>query len=195
MCPLPYYTMIHSQDHRFDWRLQLVMYAQQFGRRAAARAFRCCRNTVAKWLGRYQLQPGRASLLERSRAPRRCPHKTPPEIERQVLAGAPPHPRLRGRATQTRVRTSLRHQRHQAHLAPARSDPSTAAPPPPQARSARSESRLPSVYPVPDGREVPHRHPPVLAANAAAGAAEIPVQHPRTGVAARSSWPTPTRSA
>jgi transposase InsO family protein len=41
---------------------------------------------VAKWLGRYQLQPTRTSLLERSRAPKRCPHKTPPEIEHLVLA-------------------------------------------------------------------------------------------------------------
>jgi transposase len=86
MCPLPYYTMIRSQDHRFDWRLQMVMHAQRFGRRAAARAFRCSRNTVAKWLGRYQRQPGRASLLERSRAPKHCPHKTTPEIEQRVLA-------------------------------------------------------------------------------------------------------------
>ena len=86
MCPLPYYTMIRSQDHRFDWRLQLVMHAQQFGGRAAARAFRCSRNTVAKWLGRYQHRPGRAGLLEQSRAPKTCPHKTPSEVEQHVLA-------------------------------------------------------------------------------------------------------------
>jgi transposase len=78
--------MIRSQDHRFDWRLELVMHAQRFGGREAARVFRCSRNTVAKWLGRYQHQPGRAGLLERSRAAKCCPHKTPPEVEQQVLA-------------------------------------------------------------------------------------------------------------
>lgn len=86
MCPLPYYTMIRSQDHRFDWRLQLVLHARQYGQRAAARRFRCSRRTVAKWWRRFQQQPGRTSLLERSRAPQRCPHKTKPEIEQQVLA-------------------------------------------------------------------------------------------------------------
>jgi len=86
MCPLPYYTMIRSQDHRFDWRLQLVLHAQQHGQRATARQFRCSRRTVAKWWRRFQHQPGRAGLLEQSRAPKSCPHKTPPEIEQQVLA-------------------------------------------------------------------------------------------------------------
>ncbi len=86
MCPLPYYTVIRSKDHRFDWRLQLVLHARQCGQRAAARAFRCSRNTVAKWLRRFQQQPGRAGLLDRSRAPKRCAHQTPPAIEQQVLA-------------------------------------------------------------------------------------------------------------
>jgi transposase len=78
--------MIRSKDHRFDWRLQLVMHAQQHGQRATARAFRCSRNTVAKWLARFQHQPGRHSLLERSRAPHTSPHKAPPAVEQQVLA-------------------------------------------------------------------------------------------------------------
>jgi transposase len=78
--------MIRSKDHCFDWRLQLVMHAQQHGQRATARAFRCSRNTVAKWLARFQYQPGRHSLLERSRAPHTCPHKAPPAVVQQVLA-------------------------------------------------------------------------------------------------------------
>jgi len=86
MCPLPYYSMIRSKDHRFDWRLQLVMHAQQHGQRAAARAFHCSRNTVAMWLDRFQQQPGRTGLLARSRAPKSCPHKTKPAVERLVLA-------------------------------------------------------------------------------------------------------------
>jgi len=85
MCPLPYYTMIRSRNHRFDWRLQLVFYAQEHGQRAAAGQFRCSRNTVAKWVRRFD-QDRRHGLIERSRAPRHCPHKTPLALEQQVLA-------------------------------------------------------------------------------------------------------------
>lgn len=42
--------LIRSQNHRFDWRLQWVMHARQYGQRAAARTFRCSRRAVAKWL-------------------------------------------------------------------------------------------------------------------------------------------------
>jgi len=84
MCPLPYYTVIRSKDHRFDWRLQLVLYAKEHGQRAAARFFRCSRRIVAKWLQRFD-QEGRAGLLDRSRAPKHCPHQTPADIEAQVL--------------------------------------------------------------------------------------------------------------
>jgi len=87
MCPLPYYSMIRSQDHRFDWRLQLVMHAQQHGHpNTRCRGFRCSRNTVAKWLDRFQQQPSRTALRARSRAPKSCPHKTKPAVEQLVLA-------------------------------------------------------------------------------------------------------------
>jgi transposase len=84
MCPLPYYTVIRSKNHRFDWRLQLVLHAKQHGQRAAARFFYCSRRIVAKWLQRFD-QDGRTALTDRSHAPKRCPHKTPPEVEAQVL--------------------------------------------------------------------------------------------------------------
>ena len=85
MCPLPYYTMIRSRNHRFDWRLQLVLCAKQQGHRAAASQFRCSRNTVTKWVRRFD-QDSRQGLQEHSRAPHSCPHKTPLVIEQQVLA-------------------------------------------------------------------------------------------------------------
>ena len=85
MCPLPYYTLMRSKDHRFDWRLQLVLYSKRHGQRAAARHFRCSRNTVAQWRQRFD-HHGRAGLLQRSRAPKHCPHKTSRAIERRVLA-------------------------------------------------------------------------------------------------------------
>jgi len=83
LCP-PYYEMIRSQNPSFDLRYRLVQTALQTGIRAAARQFGCSRNTVRKWLRRFQ-QRGKPGLEERSRAPRRIPHKTPPEVEQKVL--------------------------------------------------------------------------------------------------------------
>jgi transposase len=65
-------------------RYRLVQTALEQGIRAAGRLFGCSRNTVRKWLRRDQEQ-GKPGLQERSRAPRRIPHKTPPELEQKVL--------------------------------------------------------------------------------------------------------------
>lgn len=79
-----YYSMIRTKDHKFDMRLRLVLYARSKGIRAAMRHFRCSRNTVRKWLHRYE-EKGRSGLRELSRAPHHCPHKTPEKVERKVL--------------------------------------------------------------------------------------------------------------
>ena len=84
MCPVAYFTMTRSQDHSFDLRFHLVQHALQHGIRPAAEAFRTSRNTVRKWLRRYQAD-GIAGLQEESRAPHSCPHKTPARWERAVL--------------------------------------------------------------------------------------------------------------
>jgi len=85
MCPIEYFSMVRSKDHVFDLRVHLVRYALEHGLRAAAEAFQCTRNTVRKWTRRYGAE-GLAGLAERSRAPKHCPHKTPPQLEAQVLA-------------------------------------------------------------------------------------------------------------
>jgi len=84
MSSTPYYTMIRSKDHKFDLRLRLVIHAREHGVRPAARAFGCSRNTVRKWLRRYELN-GRRGLEELSRAPHRRPHKTSKRVETMVL--------------------------------------------------------------------------------------------------------------
>jgi len=58
--------------------------ALEHGIRAAARQFQCSRNTVRKWLPRYQAE-GIKGLRERSRAPGRRPHKTAAHLEAQVI--------------------------------------------------------------------------------------------------------------
>ena len=84
MCP-SYYEMIRSPNPNFQLRYRMVMAAEAAGIRAAARLFGCSRNTVRKWLRRYR-EEGKAGLRDRSRAPKRIPHKTPPEVEQAVLA-------------------------------------------------------------------------------------------------------------
>ena len=85
MCPIAYSTMSRSKNHRFDLRAHLVRHALTHGIHDAARVYRTTRKTVRKWVCRLQ-QEGLAGLEDRSRAPHRCPHKTSPEHEAQVLA-------------------------------------------------------------------------------------------------------------
>jgi len=85
MCPVRYFTMLRSQNHPCDLRLHLVRCAFEHGIRAAARQFQCSRNTVRKWLPRYQAEAIKG-LRERSRAPGRRPHKTAAHLEAQLIA-------------------------------------------------------------------------------------------------------------
>jgi transposase len=63
---------------------KLVAHARTHDLQDAARSFGCSRNTVCKWLRRYQ--PGRpSSLAERSRRPQRCPHQTSAALEGVVV--------------------------------------------------------------------------------------------------------------
>ena len=76
--------MIRTHDHKFSLRLQMVLYARSHGVRPAARAFGTTPKTVRRWLQRFQ-DGGRANLIDRSRAPKHCPHKTSPAQEKAVL--------------------------------------------------------------------------------------------------------------
>ncbi|MBP7826033.1 MAG: helix-turn-helix domain-containing protein [Verrucomicrobia bacterium] len=62
----------------------LVASARAHGLKAAAREFGCSRNTVRKWLRRYQ--PGKPSALrERSRRLKRSPNQIPKGLEGQIV--------------------------------------------------------------------------------------------------------------
>ncbi len=86
MPPVSYYTMIKSKDKGFVFgvRLQLVRYALEEGIKPAVRAYGVSRNTVRKWVRRYQ-GGGTAGMVEKSRAPHNIPHKKGKDIERKVL--------------------------------------------------------------------------------------------------------------
>jgi transposase len=85
MCHRSYYAMIRDRDCKYNLRLGLVQYASSHGIRRAARQFACSRNTVRKWLKRYEAE-ARSGLKEHSRRPHRCPHKTSRSQENRVIA-------------------------------------------------------------------------------------------------------------
>lgn len=85
--PLSYPEMIRQvkPQSKYDLRLRVVLSAKQLGVKPAARLFGTSPQMVRLWLRRYQ-QAGRSGLGDRSHAPHYCPHKTPPSLERQVVA-------------------------------------------------------------------------------------------------------------
>ena len=85
MAAVPYFDLVREMGNAFNHRLRLVRSAQHQGIKKTAREFATTVPTVRKWLRRFQ-QQGLAGLTERSRAPHHCPHKTSPEVEKQVVA-------------------------------------------------------------------------------------------------------------
>ena len=83
MCPIGYYiTMRESKDIRLR-RHRMVIDASKDGIKPTARAYHTTPRTVRKWVERYD--GTLASLADRSRAPRRRPHKLSPEAEAQIV--------------------------------------------------------------------------------------------------------------
>jgi transposase len=83
----PYRNMINnrSKAEQEAIRLQVVRYAQQHGIKATTKKFGCSKNTVKTWKNRFEKE-GRSGLIDRSRAPKTIPHKTPPEEEEYIVA-------------------------------------------------------------------------------------------------------------
>lgn len=80
-----YFDLIREMKDAYNHRLRLVESARQRGIKSTARLFATTVPTVRKWLRRYQ-QKGPSGLRELSRAPRRQPQQTPPEVEAPLLA-------------------------------------------------------------------------------------------------------------
>ncbi|MDP2843736.1 MAG: helix-turn-helix domain-containing protein, partial [Acetobacterium sp.] len=87
MQAIEYYRIIRGEDKtmKCELRHSMVMLARGKGVKPAARFYGVSKNTVRKWLRRYEAG-GVAGLEERSRAPRHCPHKTDAVTEQQIIA-------------------------------------------------------------------------------------------------------------
>ncbi len=79
-----YFNMITAKSQEFVIRWELISYASDHGIRATSQAFNCSRNTVRKWLRRYD-DEGKRGLFNRSRAPNNIPHKTSADVEAVVV--------------------------------------------------------------------------------------------------------------
>jgi len=86
MPPLNYCIMTKSKDKGFMYgiRLQVVRDALEKGIKPAARMYDMSKNTVRKWLRRYQ-DGGTTGMVEMSRAPHSIPHKKDKDVEAAVL--------------------------------------------------------------------------------------------------------------
>ena len=82
MPPIAYYSVVKGKDKKlkYETRYNLVMTALKQGVKPTARFFGVSRNTVRKWLRRYQASKI-AGLEEFSRTPKRIPHKTDAKTE------------------------------------------------------------------------------------------------------------------
>jgi len=87
-----YWEIVVSKSSRIEIRRQMVRVARQEGISAAARRFGTTRNTVRKWRDRYEEQ-GVRGLADRSRAPKRIPHKSSRATEKRLLALRDRYPR------------------------------------------------------------------------------------------------------
>jgi transposase len=82
-----YYRMtMEKSQAKFGLRIAMVKHALKHGVSAAAREYNTTRKTARKWLNRWRETNSVAALEDRSRAPRRIPHKTPPATERRIVA-------------------------------------------------------------------------------------------------------------
>ena len=67
------------------WHVAELVVDRGWPQARVAELFRVSRPTVAKWVARYRVH-GLEGLQDRSSRPRRCPHRTPPAVEAQVVA-------------------------------------------------------------------------------------------------------------
>jgi len=79
-----YFELYRMRTDRHWLHQKLVAFARTNELKSTAREFGCSRNTVRKWLRRYQ--PGQpSSWAELSRRPKHCPHQISAGLEGQIL--------------------------------------------------------------------------------------------------------------
>ena len=80
-----YWEVLMAESSKIQLRKQMVRVALSEGVSEAARRFGTSRHTVRKWRDRYEAE-GVRGLADRSRAPKRIPHKTSASTEARLLS-------------------------------------------------------------------------------------------------------------
>ncbi len=80
-------TQAVEQRFRFVMDVKAGMYTLS----ELSKRYGVSRQTAYKWWNRYK-QEGLEGLTDRSRIPHYCPHKTPPELEREIVQLRKRHP-------------------------------------------------------------------------------------------------------
>ena len=84
MINLSYYQAVVNMKNLFDIRKKMALYSLKHGISSTAVEFSTTRKTVRKWRDRY-LEKGVSGLTERSRAPKKCPHKLSQQTEQKII--------------------------------------------------------------------------------------------------------------
>ena len=84
MCPYKYYDILKDSTNPFNTRVKMVQSAFKVGISQTAKDFYTTRDTVRKWKRLYE-KHGTKGLMNKSKAPKNIPHKTPARIEEIIL--------------------------------------------------------------------------------------------------------------
>ncbi len=85
MHPYTYYNIMRKSKDKKTLRHQMVVYARQHSKKAAARVFRTTVKTVRKWCNRYE-KHGYAGIEELSRRPHSSPNATPSSERMELVS-------------------------------------------------------------------------------------------------------------
>ena len=84
MVSVSYCEILKDSKDPYWFRVKLVQYAAKYSIKGAARYFSCSRNTVRKWLRRWQ-KDGPKGLRNRKRRPKNSPNRTSKAMEDKVM--------------------------------------------------------------------------------------------------------------
>lgn len=83
MCPVGYYQIMKNCKDKKQYRYQMTVYAQKHGKKPTARVFKTTRDTVDKWMKRFE-EHGYPGLEDQSRRPHHSPNTTSESIKNHI---------------------------------------------------------------------------------------------------------------
>ena len=85
MDSIPYHLVLKDCSNPFNNRCDMVRYAMEYGIKPTARHYSCSKNTIRKWLRRFQADNSLKALKNRPRIPKHSPNRTPEHEEKEII--------------------------------------------------------------------------------------------------------------